>query len=87
MSRHKNIGYLASAAYEEDDGEDFYATGDGYGEYGEYGEYGGEYDEAPVKVSKKKKGKSTGPLGNYEEDLGEAVEEDPEMAAAIKASM
>ena len=57
MSRHKNIGYLASEAYEEDDGKDFYANNDGYGDYGDYDDYGdyGEQYEAPVKVSKKKK--------------------------------
>ena len=56
MSRHKNMGYLASAAYEEDDGEDFYDNNGGYGDYGDYGgEYGEEQYEAPVKVSKKKK--------------------------------
>jgi len=55
MSRHKNIGYLASAAYEEDDGQDFYENNDGYGDYGDYGEYGDQYEAAPVKVSKKKK--------------------------------
>ena len=96
MSRHKNIGHIASSAYEVDDGQDLYENyeGDGYGDYGDYGGYGeegeGEYDpyDKPTQISKKKKGKSTpaGALGGYEEDLDAGEPDDPDLAAALKAS-